>query len=219
MRALHTKRVRSLWNDKVRLALADQLLADLVDNLKDLLEHYQLYKRSAGLLDFDDLIVGTRYLLRHEKHGLAVRQALATQFQYILVDEFQDTDAHQAEIFWCLCSDDDSHDWTSFALRPGALFIVGDPNQSIYRFRGADVDIYTRARKTFPKDRVLSIVTNFRSSASVLDFVNNRFNQPLSEPGQAGYKELQPFRRDSKQLTGCGLSGLQYRRTKACHLS
>ena len=191
------ERVRSLWNGKVRLALADQLLADLVDNLKDLLNHYQLYKRSAGLLDFDDLIIGTRNLLRHEKHGLAVRRALARQYQYILVDEFQDTDALQAEIFWCLSSDDDSHDWTSFALRPGALFIVGDPNQSIYRFRGADVDIYTRARETFTNDRVLSIVTNFRSSASVLNFVNNRFSQPLSEPDQAGYKELQPFRRDS----------------------
>ena len=191
------ERVRSLWNGKVRLALADQLLASLVDNLKDLLEHYQLYKRSAGLLDFDDLIVGTRDLLRHETHGLAVRKALARQYQHILVDEFQDTDALQAEIFWCLCSDDDRHDWTSFELRPGSLFIVGDPNQSIYRFRGADVDIYTKARKTFATDRVLSIVTNFRSSASVLDFVNNRFNQPLSEPDQAGYKELQPFRRDS----------------------
>ena len=191
------ERVRSLWNGKVRVALADQLSAYLVDNLKDLLERYQLYKRSAGLLDFDDLIVGTRDLLCHEKHGLAVRQALARQYQYILVDEFQDTDALQAEIFWCLCSDDDSHDWTSFVLRPGALFVVGDPNQSIYRFRGADVDIYTRARKTFATDRVLSIVTNFRSSASVLDFVNNRFNHPLSEPDQAGYQELQPFRRDS----------------------
>ena len=189
--------VRSLWNGTVRVALADQLSAYLVDNLKDLLKRYQLYKRSAGLLDFDDLIVGTRDLLCHEKHGLAVRQALARQYQYILVDEFQDTDALQAEIFWCLCSDDDSQDWTSFVLRPGALFVVGDPNQSIYRFRGADVDIYTRARKTFAKDRVLSIVTNFRSSASVLDFVNDRFNQPLSERDQAGYKELQPFRRDS----------------------
>ncbi|MYF63176.1 MAG: AAA family ATPase [Rhodothermaceae bacterium] len=193
------KRVRSWWNDEVRLALADQLLAHLVDDLKDLLRHYQLYKRSAGLLDFDDLIIGTRDLLRHEKHGLTVRQALARQYQYILVDEFQDTDALQAEIFWCLCSNDDSHDWTSFALRPGSLFVVGDPNQSIYRFRGADVDIYTKARKTFAKDRVLSIVTNFRSSASVLDFVNNRFNQPLSETDQAGYKELQPFRRDSNR--------------------
>ena len=191
------ERVRSLWNGEIRLALADQLLADLVDNLKDLLNHYQLYKRSAGLLDFDDLIIGTRNLLRHGKHGLSVRRALARQYEYILVDEFQDTDALQAEIFWCLCSDDDSHDWTSFLLRPGSLFVVGDPNQSIYRFRGADVDIYTRARKTFPEDRVLSIVTNFRSSASALDFVNNRFNQPLSETDQAGYKELQPFRLDS----------------------
>ena len=191
------ERVRSLWNGEVRITLADQLLAQLVENLKDLLNHYQLYKRSAGLLDFDDLIVGTKDLLRHEKHGLDVRRALARQCKYILVDEFQDTDALQAEIFWCLCSGDDNRDWTSFVLRPGALFIVGDPNQSIYRFRGADVDIYTRARKTFPEDRVLSIVTNFRSSASVLDFVNDRFSQPLSEPDQAGYKELQPFRRDT----------------------
>lgn len=192
--------VRSLWNDEVRLALADQLLAGLIDNLKDLLDHYQLYKRSAGLLDFDDLIIGTRDLLRHEKYGLSVRQALARQYQHILVDEFQDTDAFQAEIFWRLCSGDDGDDWTNFALRPGALFIVGDPNQSIYRFRGADVDVYTRARETFSRDQVLSIVTNFRSGAPVIDFVNDRFRQPLSQSDQAGYKALQPFRRDSSNL-------------------
>ena len=75
------ERVRSLWNGEVRVTLADQLLAHLVDNLKDLLKRYQLYKRSAGLLDFDDLIVGTRDLLRHEKHGLDVRRALARQYQ------------------------------------------------------------------------------------------------------------------------------------------
>lgn len=189
--------VRSLWNSEVRLALADQLLADLVDNLKDLLDRYQLYKRSAGLLDFDDLIIGTRDLLRHEEYGRSVRQALARQYQHILVDEFQDTDAFQAEIFWRLCSGDDGDDWTNFVLRPGALFIVGDPNQSIYRFRGADVDIYTRARETFSRDQVLSIVTNFRSGAPVIDFVNDRFRQPLSQSDQAGYKALQPFRRDS----------------------
>ena len=191
--------VRSLWNGEVRLALADRLLADLVDNLKDLLDRYQLYKRSAGLLDFDDLIIGTRDLLRHEEFGLSVRQALARHYKHILVDEFQDTDAFQAEIFWRLCSGDDGDDWTNFALRPGALFIVGDPNQSIYRFRGADVDIYTRARETFARDQVLSIVTNFRSGAPVIDFVNDRFKQPLSQSDQAGYKALQPYGLDSSK--------------------
>ena len=190
------ERVRALWNTQVRSALADQLLADLVDDLKNLLEHYQLYKRSAGLLDFDDLIIGARDLLRHEKHGLAVRQALARQYKHILVDEFQDTDALQAEIFWRLCSDDEDDDWSNLKLRPGSLFVVGDPNQSIYRFRGANVDVYTRARKTFARDKVLSIVTNFRSGGPVLDFVNDRFRQPLSQSDQAGYKALQLYRQD-----------------------
>ena len=73
------------------------------------------------------------------------------RFAHVLVDEFQDTDPLQTEIFWRLCGEpvDGEDDWTGFRIRPGALFLVGDPKQAIYRFRGADVGAYVQARDAF----------------------------------------------------------------------
>ena len=114
------------------------------------------------------------------------------------------TDPLQTEIFWRLCGDPpprgDAGDWTSFALRPGALFLVGDPKQAIYRFRGADIAAYVRARETFRTQApggVLSISTNFRSCPEIMRFVNRRFERPLStENGQPGFRALDPFREE-----------------------
>ena len=108
------------------------------------------------------------------------------QASHVLVDEFQDTDPLQTEIFWRLCgeppADEDGDDWTAFALRPGALFLVGDPKQAIYRFRGADIAAYVTAREAFraqAAEGVLSIATNFRSCAPIMEHVNARFEAPL----------------------------------------
>ena len=119
-----------------------------------------------------------------------------------LVDEFQDTDLLQTEIFWRLCgeppADGDAGEWTAFAIRPAALFLVGDPKQAIYRFRGADIAAYVRAREAFragAADAVLSIATNFRSRAPIMEYVNARFEAALSEEnGQPGFQALDPFR-------------------------
>ena len=102
--------------------------------------------------------------------------------------------------------DGDAADWTSFELRPGTLFLVGDPKQAIYRFRGADIAAYVRAREAFRalvQDGVLSISTNFRSCPEIMRFVNRRFEMPLSaENGQPGFRALDPFRAER----GAGLS-------------
>ena len=160
---------------------------------------FREYKRAAALLDFDDLIFSARDLLRDHDE---VRCALAARFRHVLVDEFQDTDPLQTEIFWRLCGeppgDGDAGDWTEFAPRPGALFLVGDPKQAIYRFRGADIAAYVRAREAFragDADAVLSIATNFRSRAPIMEYVNARFEAALSEEnGQPGFQALDPFR-------------------------
>ena len=130
-----------------------------------------------------------------------VRRALATRFAHVLVDEFQDTDPLQTEIFWRLCGDlpdsGEAGDWTSFQIRPGALFLVGDPKQAIYRFRGADIAAYIRAREAFltqAPDSVLPISTNFRSCAPIMRYVNERFETLLSvENGQPGFNALDPI--------------------------
>ncbi len=178
--------------------VAGHALAALIDEAHQILQRYRVHKRASAQLDFDDLIFAARDLLRDHD---AVRQALGQRFAHVLVDEFQDTDPQQTEIFWRLCGEpvDDDSDWTRFQIRPGALFLVGDPKQAIYRFRGADVGAYVRARDAFRAQdpgSLLSISTNFRSCASILTFVNERFAAVLSADGQPGFTALDPFHDD-----------------------
>ncbi len=174
-------------------------LTILLAELQPVIERFQAFKRSAAVLDFDDLIGGARDLLRRHED---VRRALAQRHSHVLVDEFQDTDLLQIEILWRLCGEPapgtSGRDWTDFHIRPGALFLVGDPKQAIYRFRGADVAAYLRARDALrvEGDRVLSVSTNFRSCRSILHYVNGRFELPLSSAGQPGFTALEPFHDD-----------------------
>ena len=187
------------------------VLADLIDLVQPVMDRFSEHKRSAALLDFDDLIFAARDLLRDDDD---VRRALAARFTHILVDEFQDTDLLQTEIFWRLCGEPPGNgktsDWTSFQLRPGALFLVGDPKQAIYRFRGADIVAYVRAREAFlaqAPDGVLSISTNFRSCAPIMRYVNERFESVLStENGQPGFYALDAFR--AKRAVGLSVAAL-----------
>ncbi len=193
----HCALCRATWT-ALQGAVATHVLADLVPLIEPVLARFREHKRAAALLDFDDLIFAARDLLRDHDD---VREALAGRFHHVLVDEFQDTDPLQTEIFWRLCGEPptggDDGDWTAFALRPGALFLVGDPKQAIYRFRGADIAAYVTAREAFraqAADGVLSIATNFRSCAPIMDYVNARFEAPLSEEiGQPGFQALDPF--------------------------
>ena len=177
--------------------VASHVLADLIAQAQPVLERFRDYKRSAALLDFDDLIFAARDLLRDHDE---VRRALSARFTRVLVDEFQDTDPLQTEIFWRLCGEPPAGrataEWSEFQIRPGALFLVGDPKQAIYRFRGADVSAYVRARDAFiaqDADSVLSISTNVRSCAPILTYVNERFETLLSSDGQPGFTALDPF--------------------------
>ena len=183
---------------RISQAVAAQLLARLLDLLQPAIDRFHQNKRAAALLDFDDLIFAARDLLRdHEP----VRQALAARYRHVLVDEFQDTDPRQTEIFWRLCGDPASEamraDWMRWRIRPGALFLVGDPKQAIYRFRGADVAAYIQARNLMlaqDPNSLLTIATNFRSCEPILRYVNERFAQPLSiANAQPGFTPLDAF--------------------------
>lgn len=97
--------------------------------------------REVGLVSFDDLIVKTRNLLRDKPK---VRRLLKEKFDALLIDEFQDTDPVQGEMLLFLAEEKSqaAPRWQEVKLLPGKLFIVGDPKQSIYRFRGADITAY-----------------------------------------------------------------------------
>jgi exodeoxyribonuclease-5 len=172
--------------------VAATALARFVNEFDGLRALYADYKRNAALLDFDDLLHHARDLLAHHPD---VRQALGRRYPRILVDEFQDTDPLQAEILWRLCGDGGQDEsWIAQRLRPGSLFLVGDPKQAIYRFRGADVDTYLNAKRALlaqDPGSVLEITANFRSRAPILDFANDRFQPLLSEAvGQPGFTPL-----------------------------
>jgi ATP-dependent exoDNAse (exonuclease V) beta subunit len=173
--------------------VAGELLRRVAAEMNGLLADWRSYKHAAALLDFDDLLYTARNLLAGHQQ---VRHALARRFQHVLVDEFQDTDPLQIDILWKLCGEphkDDSANPLARALRPGALFLVGDPKQAIYRFRGADVNAYIGARTAIGDAGLLKITANFRSVEPILSFVNAKFEAVLSTAaGQPGFTELSP---------------------------
>ena len=163
--------------------IAGELLSRVAAAMDGLLDNWRSYKHAAALLDFDDLLYTARNLLAGSEQ---VRQALAGRFQHVLVDEFQDTDPLQIDILWRLCGEarkDGGDDPLARALRPGALFLVGDPKQAIYRFRGADVNAYIGARTAIGDAGLLKITANFRSVEPILSFVNDKFETVLSHRG------------------------------------
>jgi ATP-dependent helicase/nuclease subunit A len=133
-------------------------------------------RRLKGTLTFQDLLLCTRDMLRDHPR---VRSYFQRRFTHLLVDEFQDTDPLQAEVlFYLTGSDTEERKWRELTPRPGSLFIVGDPKQSIYRFRRADITTYLDVRKRIEATggRILQLSTNFRSSAPICAFVNETFS-------------------------------------------
>ena len=162
------------------------------DELDEVLADYAAFKRAAAVLDFDDLLERARALVRGHD---AVRRALGQRYRHIFVDEFQDTDPIQAEILFRIAADDSPPRWQDSVLREGALFMVGDPKQAIYRFRGADVGSYAEARSAIARrwpGNIIQITANFRSRPAILTHINRCFAAPLSSRNQPGYVELAP---------------------------
>jgi len=141
--------------------------AALLDWLKDFLREVEKEKQSRGVLDFQDLLLKARDLVRDH---LEVRAYFQRRFRYLLVDEFQDTDPLQAELIFFLSeSEPRAARWFEVQPASGKLFLVGDPKQSIYRFRRADIEIYKQAKQVLERSgQGLVIRQNFRSSGSVI---------------------------------------------------
>ncbi|HUF17578.1 MAG TPA: UvrD-helicase domain-containing protein [Thermoanaerobaculia bacterium] len=148
--------------------------------LRPALEEFAAERRQTGRLSFQDLLMCARDLLRSHAH---VRAYFQRRFTHLLVDEFQDTDPIQAEVMFFLTGEKrDEKDWRKLRPRPGSLFIVGDPKQSIYRFRRADITTYLQVKDqiTATDGKVVALVSNFRSNRVVCDWVNDTVG-PLFE--------------------------------------
>ncbi|HEY7321933.1 MAG TPA: UvrD-helicase domain-containing protein [Candidatus Binatia bacterium] len=136
-----------------------------------------------GFVSFDGLLIRARNLIRDRRH---VREELKRQFRAILIDEFQDTDPIQYEIILYLAEEANhsARDWRNVKLTRGKIFVVGDPKQSIYAFRRADIEAYLEVVERVIKAQdgmECRLTTNFRSHVAILDVVNGVFKS-LMQP-------------------------------------
>ena len=180
--------------------------ADTIKFVLPAVEYYHELRRKNSILNFQDLLLKTSCLLRDYSE---VRQYFHQKYKCLLVDEFQDTDPIQAEIIFYLTGQDiNEKNWQKLIPRPGSLFVVGDPQQSIYRFRRADIAIYNLVKELVEKSggEVLKLQANFRSLHSIGSYLNPIFEELfLSGQGkfQAVYSPMQTVWEDNPQnLTG-----------------
>lgn len=125
--------------------------------IQKIFEDYARYKKERSLVDYDDLLVYCLELLnKHE----SVRKKISEQYKYIMVDEFQDTNQIQAHIACLLALDHEN------------ILVVGDDAQSVYSFRGADVNGIFNFPKIFPKTKIVYLERNYRSTPSILNLAN-----------------------------------------------
>ena len=160
---------------------ADADLAALLhQEFEGCLEAYEAGKTRIGALDFLDLLIRARDLVRDNRE---VRREFQRRFRFVLVDEFQDTDPLQAELLLLLTADEPdgfTGDPARLPTRRGALFLVGDPKQSIYRFRRADVGVYRAVceRLLGGDAKPVELSISFRSVPDIQHVVNAAF-RPL----------------------------------------
>lgn len=152
-------------------------------------------RRAEGRLEFHDLLVLARRVLRSDE---SVRRALHDRYRHVLLDEFQDTDPIQIELATLITAangGEPADDWRDVEPEPGSLFFVGDPKQSIYRFRRADIALFLSARDTFGP--ALCLDANFRTVEPILSWVNGLFGEIMGEEiaaKQPAYRPLAPHR-------------------------
>jgi ATP-dependent helicase/nuclease subunit A len=178
----------------------------LRDDLWSIVEEYTRLKERAGCLDFLDLLLRARDLVLENQ---TVREELQERFTRVFVDEFQDTDPLQAEILMLLAADNPKKkDWRKVRPIPGKLFIVGDPKQSIYRFRRADVTLYEAVKRQVVASggALVELNVSFRAVPQIQDAVNAAFSRVMPQfnersnerssegSSQARYVPLAPFR-------------------------
>ena len=154
---------------------------------------YDTLRRGVRALNFQDLLMLAARLLRDRPE---IRQYFRCRFTHVLVDEFQDTDPVQAEVMLLLTADDPrERDWRKCRPIPGSLFVVGDPKQSIYRFRRADIVTYNAVKRIIgAAGEIVHLTANFRSVKPLVDWVNETFKAGFfpktADEFSPGYEEI-----------------------------
>ena len=191
--------------EDARLTLLGDIGAAVAETLASRVQDWVLLeaerRRSEGSLDFHDLLVFARDLLRDNP---SVRQRLHRTWPVLMVDEFQDTDPLQVEIVHLLAGSHDDQavagqetkSWMEVPVQEGRLFFVGDAKQSIFRFRRADIETF-RAVGTQYRQGQTALTVNFRSVPGVIGAANAVFQSLIGDDDSSGidYLPLQEFRK------------------------
>lgn len=192
------------------LTVDHALLNNLLELLIPLVRNIRETFARQGWLSFDGLLARARALLFEHP---PVRERIKRDYRALLVDEFQDTDPMQYEIILAVSERPGSQAarWKEMVLEPGKLFIVGDPKQSIYAFRRADIEAFDRVveKVTTEGGIAQTLTTNFRSDGAILEPVNDVFDRlferrPLVQPANVRL-EVRPQRRPSSIEPGVRL--------------
>ncbi|MBB6305591.1 UvrD-helicase domain-containing protein, partial [Rhizobium leucaenae] len=183
--------------------IGDAMVGQMSRALDPVTDLYRQRKENAAVLDFDDLLQRAHALVTTND---VVRAGIGERFANILVDEFQDTDPIQASILFSISARSMPVRWQDADLRDGALFVVGDPKQSIYAFRGADIDSYNQAKQAIARlgdNRIIHIGANFRCQPGIIDYVNSVFQPVLDADGQPSYSALTATREGALHGLAC----------------
>lgn len=189
--------------DTAIAGVRERLVPALTSLLCGFVTSYAEERLHEGTLEFHDLLVAARDLLRRHDQ---VRHNLAARYQRLLIDEFQDTDPLQIELATLLtttAADTHGRAWDELEAGPGRLFFVGDAKQSIYRFRNADLQLFERARAAHGAELV-ALDNNFRSVPGILTWVNEVFDELLDAQTVPGQAPPQPLVAARRELAGSG---------------
>ena len=161
-------------------------------------------RKQNGGLEFHDLLVLARQVLRDKSE---VRQALHDRYRHVLLDEFQDTDPIQVELASLIAAtptDEPPGRWQDHVVEGGRVFFVGDPKQSIYRFRRADIKLFLEARDTFSATDAgaVRLDTNFRTVPPIIAWVNGLFSAAMPEEVAAAQPRYEPLHAGREMISG-----------------
>ena len=145
-------------------------IASHIPAIEQLAIDFHEYKRANHLYDFDDII---GQVVRHLKTNDKFRELLQTHYRYVMVDEYQDTNIPQKELIDLICTPESV-----------SLMVVGDDNQSIYAFRGANYENILLFGETYPDAKLIKLEQNYRSTPAVLNYIN-----ALSDEITLGYQK------------------------------
>ncbi|MDH5641618.1 MAG: UvrD-helicase domain-containing protein, partial [Nitrospira sp.] len=193
------------------LSVDQPYLSDLLELLRPFLNGVRHAFLASGWISFDGLLIRAKALLRDHP---SARARIKRSCRAVLVDEFQDTDPIQYEVVLYLAERLSSSKtaWEDLELEPGKLFIVGDPKQSIYAFRRADIEAFERVVKKIVAGGgiVYSLVTNFRSDGAVLSVVNEVFDR-LFVPEEHVQRPNERLAAQPQRTPELSVSGVQLR--------